>query len=68
MKNGEIVSRGGNGNERGEGVERVGVADCGGGGCSVGKTGKYWNVWGLGVRWDIDYIIYINIYIGVVGF
>lgn len=30
MKGGEIVSRGGDGDKRGEAVERVGVADCGG--------------------------------------
>lgn len=32
-----------------------------GDGCGVGKTGKYWNVWGLGV-W-VCIILYILLYI-----
>lgn len=32
-----------------------------GDGCGVGKTGKYWNVWGLGGVVGY-YIIYIIIY------
>lgn len=51
---------GGDGDERGEGVERVGVADYGGW-VWCGEAGGRWKVWGLGVR--VCIILYILLYI-----
>lgn len=60
VKGGEIVSSGGDGDERGEGVERVGVADCGGW-VWCGENREILECVGFGGV-GMYYIIYIIIY------